>query len=153
VIDRRRTFTTAFAVAACGVLGIAAPAAAQQPGAPSAYDQYVESVPNPRGDKPSHETQPGEGRQLSAPVEAELQALGGAGAATASLAETTGPRGVPDKGGDRGSDGGLGGALGQILSPSAAGIGWILPLILLAVLIAGIAYALSRRMREDDVSG
>jgi hypothetical protein len=154
------TATRAAALSLAAALALAAPAAGQEiPGGDaSAFDQYVENVPDPRGDEPSRDNNAGlnNGEALPDNAEQALNELGQVGEETAALAQSSGPKRAKlagdARGVDRDGDGGIGGVIDQVFSPNAAGVGFILPLILIGVLVAGLAYAVNRRLGKPEAS-
>lgn len=139
-----RLFASAAALA---LLAAPAPAAlAADEG--SAFDQYIENVPGSSGEKPSRDVVIGDGAPLSPAASRALEALGPAGARVARVAELVTPKpghggegkAAPDK-----DESGLGAAIGELFDFDAGGIGFVFPLALAGTLIAGIAFALSRR--------
>lgn len=138
-----------------GVLaGVFAAPAAGQGGEGAAFDQYIENVPGSRGEKPTHEVIQQDGDPLaSAPAEA-LRQLGPLGERTARVSEIlTRKDGDASGKGRRGDpEGGLGATLDELLGFDGDGLGFILPLILVGTLIAGLAFALSRRLDKGEVA-
>jgi hypothetical protein len=151
-----RTFATmrlAPVVAVIAVLGMtAAPAHADQG---SALDQYLEDVPGAGDDRSTNDTITGGSVPLDPPAAQALQQFGQRGERTQALAEQTRPEPPAQNGNDQtkkdeeGDDGGggVGTVAVSLLDPAGGGIGLALPLILIGTLIAGIAFAISRRSR------
>jgi hypothetical protein len=164
-----------------GLMVAVAPAAAQQPqgNAPpglSGLDEYLETLPEADGDRPTGSVgRGGDGagsggrRGLSQPERERLAAQGQGGDALAELVNATAPAGATDggpSGGDEADgDGGFGpagdprareagppspfAATIDALSgdPDGDGLGWLLPAILVLVAVAGvIAFLLRRRL-------
>jgi hypothetical protein len=120
--------------------------AAAEPG--SALDQYTENVPGATRDHPSSGLGADDPGPPLPPAAAEALAdLGTAGERAAVLAEAGGTRG--DAGADRAVDPGDGtgatAVIGDLLDPSSRGMGFILPLILVGALIAGVLHTLRVR--------
>lgn len=138
----------------------------------SEVDQYSETVPGPCGDQPVGPGAgggSGGGTPLPAGVLEDLEALGPDGAAAAALAQATGPGKGSEGSGGPGSSGGEAGDASGLPEASAGGsllagvvdaitggagdgdedgLGLILPLILLAVVVAGVIYGLRRRLAD-----
>ena len=143
--------------ALCALLALPALASAQ---GNAAQDEYTENVPGGAGDRPSDE---GGGGSLPPGTAQDLQALGADGAAAAALAAATGPDRREDGRGQRSgqgqgsdarldADGGSGGGVGEIVNDIVVGspdddggMGFLLPLILGASLVAAIGFLLARR--------
>lgn len=53
---------------------------------------------------------------------------------------------------DEADGGGVGAAIDELLDPSGERLGLVLPLILAGTLIAGLAFALHRRLRESGAA-
>jgi hypothetical protein len=128
----------------------AAPAHADQG---SALDQYLEDVPGAGDDRSTPDTLGGTAVPLDPPAAQALQRFGQRGEQALALAEQTRPeqsakaesdQRKKDEEGDDGG-GGVGTVAVELLDPSGGGIGLALPLILIGTLVAGIAFALSRR--------
>jgi hypothetical protein len=154
-------------------IGVVMPAAAtaQAGEQESAYDEYIEHVPSAGGDKPSddviEDVAGGRGDPLPPNAAGALAALGPDGERAAAVAEAF----VPAPGGGSGAAGepargqgppaeagatsppegeaGAEAALGALLDPDAAGLGPALPLILAGTLVAGLAFALRRRLHRS----
>jgi hypothetical protein len=168
-----RVRTTALALAIGLVALLLVPGAAsakhcgthtRNPAGNSESEQYGETVPGACGNKV-----PGGGAgspgTASPATQHELQSLGPAGRATATLAQATSPggkalqRAVRSSGGESGGSAavpagkGEGTSLGSLLAAlsraltgdSSGGVGILLPLVLAAVAAGGIAIALRRR--------
>jgi hypothetical protein len=126
----------------------------------SALDQYTEAVPGAAGDPPSHDLggQNGNGQAgqpLPPAAEQSLRQLGQAGQETAALAKETSPGG-PEAGGSSngnaeadGENGALAVAV-RLFDPAPDGLGFVLPLIVVGTLIAGVGFALRRHTRKPD---
>jgi hypothetical protein len=160
---RVRFTILAMVLAAC-VFVPAGTAAAQNcggnaPGGNSEVDQYSETVPNGCGDRPVNEGGPGNQDAVPPGTATELQQLGPDGEAALALARGNAPEGNGDGGGsaagDRatgGDDSGLGDILGSILdafggsTEDDGGMGIWLPLLIVAILLAGAVYGLRRRL-------
>jgi hypothetical protein len=148
---RRARGALAVAVLAAGCAAIAAPAHAAQTG--SALDQYLEDVPGAGDDRSTLDTLGGSAVPLDPEATQALEQLGPRGEQALALAEQTRPESAARGHGDQPSKDGDGGGAGvgtvavDLLDPSGSGIGLALPLILIGTLVAGIAFALSRRSR------
>ena len=153
------------------------PGGSDSPPGNSEIDQYSENVPGPCGDQPVNPPSGGSDTPPSGSVPPgtidDLNSLGADGQAAAALAQATAPRnqgsdGDGDGGEGAGSVEGLGGAAaladdidesnGSIfdeifdaITGSAEGddgLGILLPIILIAALIAAVAYSRTRRPVE-----
>ncbi len=121
-----RTAIASFALVA--LLAVPTLASARNLPSGSAVDQYSESIPNAGGKRKSDD-KGGGGAPAAIPpqTQAQLEGQGADGNGAAKLAQVTGPGNSGD--GDSGSD----------------GLGFILPLILIASLLAAVALYLARR--------
>ena len=156
------------------VLGLSAPAASAGtppllPEGPSGANQYTETLPGAGGNETTrgiHEKEGGSGAKTPAAAlgrenAARLEALGAAGREAARLAAAGAPRGV---GGAR-AGGGAGrsgsstsgsSAVGQILgqltgsSDSGGGMGLLLPLLIVAAIVAAAAFVIGYRRAPQD---
>lgn len=126
-----------------------------------ALDQYIETVPSAGGDKPSKSSGGSGGGTSSVPAPQlqALQASGDDGAAAAAAVEATAPRVKKAKGnGNAGSGNGeetsafvleengeapIPAVLSTVAGGGSGGIA--LPVVLLAVLLAGVALAVLKR--------
>ena len=152
------------------VLGLALPAAggAAPPllpeGPPSGVGQYTETLPGPGGSETTRGVREREGGSgARTPAEAlgranaeRLEALGAAGQEAARLAAAGAPRSPAGRkgaaaGGSSGSSTSGSSAAGQVLgqltgsSDSSGGMGLLLPLLIVASILAAAAYAVGRR--------
>lgn len=127
----------------------------------SAIDQYQESIPVVSGAKPTRSVPQVPRRVLSSDVRRTLESMGGAGSALSTFVESTGvpgastrtPEGKPGRAfgsGVRTATKGsvpIANILGRSLvgSPGGAGgMGWVLPVLLGAIALSGIAVSLRR---------
>ena len=147
----RSRVATAVALAAIGCGAGAVPAHAGQG---SALDQYLEDVPGAGDDRSTRDTIEGGGVPLDPPAAQALEQLGPKGEQALALAEQTRPEQAAkaeDEPATKQDDGDEGGGAGSVavslLDPQGGGIGLALPLILIGTVVAGIAFALSRRSR------
>ena len=151
------------------------PSGSDSPPGNSEIDQYSENVPGPCGDQPVNPPSGGSDTPPSGSVPPgtvdDLNSLGADGQAAAALAQATAPRnqGSDDNGGEgAGGAEGLGGAAaladdidasnGSIFDEifdaitgsgdGGNGLGILLPIILIAALIAAVAYSRTRRPVE-----
>ena len=127
----------------------------------SEADQYVETVPNECGEGPVATPSDDDPSAVPASTASELEGLGADGQAALALAnsEATGPAAGSGNGGQGAGgnnqeivsddDGGLGDVFGSVADAfggsSGAGMGLILPLLLVAATLAGAVYLLRRR--------
>jgi hypothetical protein len=143
-----RRSVVALVVAALGLLPSSAAAQNVPPGN-SEVEQYFETVPSGSGNAPPARSGPGAPSAAPLPEKArrKLAALGPDGQAVIELAEGNGAPPTPKRRLDA-TDGGGGllPALGDALTGSRdGGLGVMLPLLLLATLVAGVAVGLRRR--------
>jgi hypothetical protein len=158
------------------VLGAVPTVAAAKPGcgagptvpADSEIDQYAQSIPGACGNQQNDAGGGGSGggagggdgsgdagsSAIPPSTVQGLQDLGANGAGTQALAAANAPQ-IRGDGGGRGSEGtggsdsGAGSVLDSLLgSDEGDGMGLVLPLILLAITAAGIAYVTRRRMSQ-----
>lgn len=160
---------------ACAALLLAVPAASAQDN--SAVDEYTENPPSPGGENPNPDGGAGSGgsdgsgggggeSSLPPATVDQLESMGADGAAAAGLANELGPTGNRDRNGSGGSSPGSGSVdpatgesaggspISEILEgltggSDSSGLGPVLPIVLIAALIAGLAFALARRRRGD----
>lgn len=122
----------------------------------SEVDQYFETAPDACGDKPVEAGGTGAGGSGSdgavpSSTAGELRSLGPDGRAALSLANANSPggkgRSEPGQavGGVADQGGGVGDVITAIADSSDGGSGWLFPLILAAVALAGAAYVIRRR--------
>lgn len=171
---RRTNLLQLLAVVALASLGfLTAQAAAQAPSGNGQIDQYTETIPGAGGNEPTggggHNGGNGSNDEpVLTPEQSEgLEAQGADGVGVANLTQATAPPGADSResgsgsgasngssSGDPGSSdagsssssGGLGGTFDAVSgSASDDGLGLALPLILAAVAVAGVAFALRRR--------
>lgn len=139
--------TTAVAVLVAA-LALAAPAGAQETNAPpgnSGVDEYLESVPEAGGNRPTNRD-PGRS-PLSAATRARLEQQGTDGRAAADLAERTEPgkQLSPGPAVARDDGGGALGALGRAAGGSDEGMGLWLPVLITLGAAGALAAMLLRR--------
>ena len=150
------------------VLGLSSPAASAgapallPEGPPSGVGQYTETLPGPGGNETTGGIRGKEsGSGAKTPAEAlgranaeRLEALGAAGQEAARLAAAGAPKSSQGRGGAAGrsgsSDSGssaIGQVLGQLTgsSDSSGGMGLLLPLLIVAAILAAAAYGIGRR--------
>jgi hypothetical protein len=153
--------TTSALLCALATAAAAAPAAFAQaqiaPPGNAGVDEYLETVPDGRGNAPLDRTRPAPRRpSVPAATRRRLEGLGEDGARAAALAEAGSPRGggrtvggtAPPRGAlGRAGDGGSG--LGVVLREAAGGgdggMGVALPVLLVVTLLGAAALALRRR--------
>jgi hypothetical protein len=138
-----------FFVMALSIAPVAANAQSKPPPGNSELDQYTETLPGPKSDQtidPSRgqHAGPDDFSALGPAVAVRLQQLGSAGTAAAELAEATAPRGATPGGREgAGEPSGTEGVV-NALGGSGGGLGIALPLIILGIAAAGVAFALLR---------
>jgi hypothetical protein len=110
----------------------------------SAFDQYLEAVPTPRGEELPR---PGHGEPLPPGVRQDLDALGPAGAAAADLAELTSKRTKGDR--EREADGGI----ASVLDAIPWGFGLLLIVILAVTALLAAALHAARRRAATPQAG
>jgi hypothetical protein len=132
----------------------------RSPGGNSEVDQYTETVPDACGNRPSGGNA-GNPDAVPPATAAELSELGPDGAAALELAQANAPKGGGAERGDSGSgldeaSSDLGSAPGSVLDALGGssgdddgGMGLLLPLLIVAVALAGAAYVLRRRRSTD----
>lgn len=131
----------------------------------SEFDQYVPQVPEAEEDTPVRDKKQqgggddSESGALPSDVAEDLAAEGEAGEAAAAAAEATGSGGKKDGNGggvaDRNGKSPASAVAGTVASDSDDGVGIVLPLILVATLVGGVAYLVVRRRRAggDGAAG
>lgn len=158
----RRPFDLALCATAVALVALPAPAALAQreiaPPGNAGVDEYLETVPNGRGNSRVDPNARPSGGAVSAATRRRLEALGKDGRAAAALADagSDGAAGGPETGGvtgrapgvdlDRAGDGR--GGLATVVAESVGGgegMGAALPTLMLLTLLAAGAYAIRRR--------
>ena len=125
-------------------VALVAPAGAAGQALPSdsAFDQYLEAVPTPRG-----EELPREGEPLPSDAREALEAFGPTGAAAADLAELTTKKDRGDR--EREADGGI----SSILDAIPWGFGLLLIIILIVTALLAAALHAARRRAATPQAG
>lgn len=153
------------AIALTGLIAIwFVPTVGAQRNAPpgnSQIDQYVETVPDPRGDRQAGPGAGGGGSGgpsagIPAGTVAQLEQLGEEGRAAVEAANATAPKGAsgrPRSGGDgvagvaaqRGEGSGLRAVVEALSGTDGGGSGPLVPLLLAAVTVLGLAFVILRK--------
>ena len=145
---------------------VAPPASAQSdqiaPPGNAGVDEYLETIPDPRGNRPSGAARRGGGRRgavVDSRTRSRLRAMGEDGEAAAALADSTAPAanrppvprgGVPAADLSRAGEGTgpLGSVTSRALGSDASGMGALLPALLAVTFAGAMAVLLLRRRRR-----
>jgi hypothetical protein len=116
----------------------------------SGIDEYVESIPTAKGNRPTGKLRPGRTSLLSAQARGKLRAAGADGRRVEALVRKTAPRRRARSTTSQGDSPGEFASLGEALSGSnQGGMGVALPIILaLTLLVLGSVF-LIRRLRTE----
>jgi Spy/CpxP family protein refolding chaperone len=148
-----RLLSALVALALLTALPVAATAQAPQTNAPpgnSAIDEYLETVPSATGNQRPRQPGTGGGASVLTPAQrAKLERLGPDGKALADAVDATAPPAAkPGETIDSGSDKGrspISAVFDAVTGSDGGGMGFMLPVILLASLLGVIALVVMRR--------